>query len=361
MTTSITTTRFIAMLWIVAAGTGVMIVFVRRRLRRTAVVVGAVIMLLIAASGTVNAYFDYIPTVGALLGRRARDQASAQEVAKALDAALARGHPLPSHGKVIVVSIPAERSHFHARAAQVYLPPIWFSPNRPRLPVVELIHGTPGTPDDWTRAGLADVATDDWAEKHGGVAPILLMPDANGSFMGDTECVNGSRGQAETYLTHDVREWAIATLGAARGRTSWAIGGASEGGFCALDIALRHESRYATFLDFSGLDRPTIHGDAVKLFDGSEGDLRQHTPSVLMQERRTEMPLAGWFEVGTSDGGTTRAVIAMATQARRSGIATHLVLIPHAHHTWRVWRTSYADAFPWTAMQLGLAGEVPAH
>ena len=66
--------------------------------------------------------------------------------------------------------------------------------------------------------------------------------------------------------------------------------------------------------------------------------------------------MAGWFEVGSSDGGTTHAVLATAGLSRRAGIDTHIVLLHHAHHTWRVWRRCFADALPWAAVRLGLAG-----
>src|SRR6185503_810454 len=126
---------------------------------------------------------------------------------------------------------------------------------RPRLPVLELLHGTPGTPEDWTRAARADVTADRWASTHGGRAPILLLVDENGSFTADTECSNGIAGRAETYLTVDVPSWAVSALDAARSRRAWGVGGNSEGGYCALTLALRHPHLYSLFLDFSGLDR----------------------------------------------------------------------------------------------------------
>ena len=256
--------------------------------------------------------------------------------------------------------IPGTVSRFHARAAQVYLPPVWFAPWRPQLPVIELLSGTPGTPEDWTRAALADVAADAWAATHHGVAPILVMPDANGHFTGDTECADGTHGRAETYLTTDVAAWMTTHFRAARGRNTWVIGGASEGGYCALELALRHPNRFATFLDFSGLDRPTMSGGALRLFRGSQHELQVHSPRVLLAAGRVRAPMAGWFEVGSRDGGTTHAVQAMADLSRRAGIDTHLVLLHHAHHTWRVWRHCFADALPWTALRLGLAGNAYA-
>jgi hypothetical protein len=187
--------------------------------------------------------------------------------------------------------------------------------------VIELLSGTPGTPEDWTPA-LADVAADAWAATHQGTAPILVMPDANGHFTGDTECVDGAHGRAETYLTADVRAWMVTHFRATPGRKAWVVSGASEGGYCALDLALRHPNQFATFLDFSGLDRPTASGGALRLFRGSQRELQLHSPRYLLASRQVGAPIAGWFEVGSRDGGTTHAVQAMADLSRRAGIDT---------------------------------------
>ena len=114
-----------------------------------------------------------------------------------------------------MVRIPGTVSRFSRPSRQVYLPPSVVRAVRPRLPVIELLSGTPGTPEDSTRAALADVAADTWAATHHGAAPILVMPDANGHFTGDTECVDGAHGRAETYLTTDVRAWMVVHFRAA--------------------------------------------------------------------------------------------------------------------------------------------------
>ena len=93
-----------------------------------------------------------------------------------------------ARGRSCRSTIPGTRSGFAARTAQAYLPPIWFARDRPKLPVVMLLHGTPGAPTDWTDGGLAPATADAWAAQRGGVAPVLVMPDINGSLDGDSEC-----------------------------------------------------------------------------------------------------------------------------------------------------------------------------
>lgn len=352
----------------------------RRRWRRALLATGAVLLSLCSTAAWINAYFAYMPSVGAVLGQRARDQVSHRQLRHRMQL-IATGTPAPAaaaagvvskqafhmarrvavhvtappRGVVERVTIPATASGFRARAAQVYLPPAWFARPRPHLPVIELLHGTPGAPEDWTRAGLADVTADKWAGAHGGMAPVIVMPDPNGSFTADTECVDRPQARADTYLSTDVPAWAMSTLGVATDRSAWAIVGSSEGGYCALELALRHPDRYATFADLSGLDRPTWSGGtlgALRQFGGSWTAYRDHLPAYQLATRPPQAHLAGWFTTGTADGDVTRSVKAMAADAKAAGIEAVLDLQPNAHHTWRVWRHAFANAFPWLAAHL---------
>ena len=304
--------------------------------------VGAALLSLLAAvlavAVGVNGYFAYFPSVGALLGRRATDEVTQGELAS-----LVRSGRVPDHGVVLRVHIPGA---LDARSGQIYLPPAWFRSPRPALPAVELLHGTPGAPEDWTRAGFADVTADRWAAAHDGVAPVLVMPDPNGSFTGDTECVDGRAGRAETYLVRDVPRWVEAHEDV---RGPWAVAGSSMGGFCAAELALRHPDRFVAFADYSGLDRPT-HPKGARWLLGSAAAVAEHTPANLLDARPSP---AAWFEVGSSDDGADVAVARLARAAEAAGLDTRFVVLPNAHHTWRVWRDSFAGSLPWLVARLG--------
>ena len=77
-----------------------------------------------------------------------------------------------------------------ARDAQVYLPPAYFAHPRPKLPVVVLVSGVPGSPEQWFAEGRAGQALDAFAEDHRGLAPITVAVDANGATFKDTLCVD---------------------------------------------------------------------------------------------------------------------------------------------------------------------------
>ena len=334
----------------------------RRRRPSVLVRVASGLLIAVMVGALVNDYFAYLPDVGALVGRRAFDQASPGDLARRL--ALTRTaaeSPVPirtvgeaTRGVVLRVHIPAARSGFRARPAQVYLPPAYFRSDRPRLPVIELLHGTPGAPEDWTRAGWADLAADRLAQHNAGMAPIIVMPDPNGSWWADTECVDGHAGRAETYLTDDVPTWVVATFGADGDRRAWAVAGSSAGGYCALMLGLRHRDRYSTIVDMAGLDRPTFDGGVRHLFNGDRVAQAAHDPRVLLAARAPGPPLSAWFEVGSADGAVTSAVRSIAASAAADGIDVHLEIVPDAHHTWRLFRRGFEASLPWTAAHIGL-------
>ncbi len=281
---------------------------------------------LLASVVVVNQHYRYWPTVGALLGRDHSDpMLDATTVlrlagADPTDATAATAAPAgpASQGRLVDISIPAASSGFHARTARVWLPPGFLTdPDRPR-PVVELLGGTPSWTSDWTRAAAIDTTADHVAAAHDGEAPILVMVDPNGSAFGDTECV----GASEHYITEDVPAFIESHFAVPATRTSWAIAGYSEGGTCAVTLALRHPDRYSAFADMAGDAHPDVggHSHTVRaLFGGSESAYAAHDPDTLLTTQRFS-DLAGWFGVGRADGSPRRATIRLANEAQAAGV-----------------------------------------
>jgi S-formylglutathione hydrolase FrmB len=328
-------------------------------------------LAILLGAAAVNARYAYLPTLGSVLGRRAVDQVStatlrtlehppgrAPGLARAPGRVrLALAHRQPERplaarrrGVVVPFVIPATHSHFRARTAEVYLPPAYFDAPRPHLPVIELLHGTPGSPADWTRGGLADVTADAYAASHHGVAPLLVMPDINGSWDADSECVNGSRGQMQTYLTVDVQNAVIARFATQRDAKGWAIAGLSEGGYCALQIGLRNPTLYSAIGDFSGEAGPEVTGGIRRLFAGTlrqaQDQAARYDPVDLLRAWHGADRPAIWFEVGSEDGALP-TVVGLDELARARGFETRLVVQPGFDHSFVAWRDAFRDALPW--------------
>lgn len=339
---------------IVLAAVSVLMVsgMVLLRWRRVLPVLAAVLLLAVNAGAWTNVHYDYFRTLGFVFGEEPDDEV-------ALAGLLSRT-TVPDHGVLAPITIPATRSGFAARPALVWVPPAWFARPRPALPVVVLMHGTPGSPQDWADGGMADDTADAFADAHGGRAPILIMPDINGTIDADTECVDGPAGRVETYLTVDLPEYVRTTFRTAEPGRAWAVAGLSEGGSCATVIALRHPRMFSAFGDYAGLAGPRVgdtNDDTAStisgLFGGSARAFAAHEPADLLATR-SYPGTGGWFEVGAQDAQPLAATQMLVPLARRAGIATCEVIVPGGGHTFDVFSRAFSDSLPWLAERTGL-------
>jgi poly(3-hydroxybutyrate) depolymerase len=323
----------------------------------------AVLLTLVSAGSAVNQTFAYYPTFDRLLGKSANhflDNAQLNAMRKQVD----KTGQLPDHGATLSVSIPGKNLKFTPRQAYVWVPPAWFARNRPQLPVIELLHGTPGDPSDWTKSSYADATALAYAEQHHGIAPILVMPDINGSWGGDTECVNSSMyGDVETYLTQTVPQFMRKNFNASTAQGSIAIAGLSEGGLCATTLALNNPKVYAAFGNYSGDESPTYQSDGKQqtiatLFAGSQADYDAHNPPYILTHQRYT-GLAGWFEAGLQDSQALQAAHALQGLAATAGIET-CITTPWGGHNFDFWTQSFKDSLPWLSWKLKLTPKPPS-
>jgi S-formylglutathione hydrolase FrmB len=258
-------------------------------------------------------------------------------------------------GSVIQVGIPPTRSGFAARAAWVYLPPAYFAADRPLLPVLVLIGGQPGGPRDWLDGGRLAQRMDAWASTHGGLTPVVVMPDALGSPVADPMCLDSALGQSDTYLAQDVPAWVASALQVDPDHAHWAVGGFSFGGTCALQLAVTHPDLFPTFFDASGQQGPSLGQRARTVeaaFHGNEAAYAAHDPLTVLAARRWPGS-AGYLVVGTQDGTYQPQARAVAAAATAAGMSVTLTELPGGHD-WSVWAAGFDRALPWLSTRMGL-------
>ncbi len=184
------------------------------------------------------------------------------------------------------------------------------------------MHGVPGSPEQWFDIGRAGSALNRWAQDHGGLAPVVVAVDANGGeAWGDTLCVDSPHGRARTYLTADVPAAVKKLFDVDPDPRSWAIGGLSRGGTCALQTALAAPDVYRTFLDMSGELHP-LSGDrretVGKYFGGDERAYEAEDPAARL-EREAKEPTGAWRGVG---GGCSSPASTTSRPSRTSRSCT---------------------------------------
>jgi S-formylglutathione hydrolase FrmB len=342
----------------------------------------AVPLCLLCALLALNGWVGYFSTV-----QSAWDQLTAaplpHQTDKASVTASAGKGARPAHGSLVPVQIPADASHFNHREELVYLPPAWFASSPPpQLPVVMMVGAMDNTPADWVRAGNALDAVDAFAAAHNGNAPVLVFVDPSGEFGNDTECINGSRGNAADHLTKDVVPYMISNFGVSSDPSHWGVVGFSMGGTCAVDLTVTHPDLFSAFVDFEGDFSPNAGNKAqtiANLFGGNADAWAAFDPTTVINRHGRYTGVSGWFAlasggsptpgrdvtaadpatmeragIGAADqvGNPTAAASALCAHGRANGIDCAVVAAPGAHD-WPTAGAVFATALPWLAGQLG--------
>jgi S-formylglutathione hydrolase FrmB len=262
----------------------------------------------------------------------------------------------PGKGVLVGLDVPATVSHFAHRPGSVYLPPAYFTRARSTLPVLVMLGGVPGWPAQWPTAGRAVAIADGYAAAHDGFAPVLVFVDQNGATTRDTECVDGPQGNAETFLSVDVPAFVTGTLRVGHAASRWGVVGFSEGGTCALDLALVHPDVYHEVVDLGGDARPTLGGPArtlSALYGGSAAAEQAHDPVHLLATRRYT-GVSAWFAAGEADPRKAVVARALAADAARAGITEH-EFVGVGGHNWQFASAAFARILPELCQQAASA------
>lgn len=357
----------VALIWtaVVLVGSGLAILRRGRRSTR-ALAFTMVATTVVCGAVQVDSALGEYPTVASMFGDPLPDQVGAgPALTDTPELAAARGelpltqswHPpadLPAAGQVVEVSIPGTVSGFSAGAAWIYLPPAYATRPRAELPVLILMAGDPGEPRDWFDEGGVAATMDAYAAAHGGLAPVVVVPDWLGTTGDNPLCVDSAAaGDDWTYLTVDVRNWVLDSLQVDPDPRGWAVGGLSAGGTCALQMATRDPADYPTVLAFSAQAHPLLEDgeDTVEtLFGGDQNAYDAIDPMAILTSTRFPAG-AGFFAAGEDDeiyGPQTRTVYAAAEAA---GMDVQYAALPGGHE-FGVWSAALALAAPWLGSRL---------
>jgi enterochelin esterase-like enzyme len=253
------------------------------------------------------------------------------------------------------------------RSVYVYLPPQYFQPayRNYRFPAIELLHGFPGTPQDWITVVGVTTMMQQLVSSGEAKPAVLVMPDANGGRTVSLQCLNQFNGpQDATYLAQDLPRYISQKLRVEAPGPAWGIAGYSEGGFCAANLGLKYGNRFGFAGVLSGYFQPSDNqvGNPPRLvnpFGGSVKVRRENTPDdlVLSLPPGTKIPQF-WLGVGSGDHSDYKnaQVFEQLLQTRQPGVL--LKVVAGGGHTMFTWRALMPPLLEWMTPQL--ADEVVA-
>jgi enterochelin esterase-like enzyme len=267
-------------------------------------------------------------------------------------------------GYTLHVAISGKLSHI-TRQVYIFLPPQYFESRYAhyRFPVIELINGQPGLPQDWINVvGVQETLIQQM--KTGQASPaVLVMPDANGGNRISLQCLNQVGGPADlTYLAQDVPNAIARMLRVQRPGLAWGVAGYSEGGFCAANMALQFRYRYGYAASLSGYFSPYRNkvGNPPKWVNpfGTNSALRMaNTPidEIKSVAPGARLPLF-WLGAGLGSRADTTAAQYFAQELQLHEADVPLLLTPGGGHTMGTWHAEVPPMLTW--MTQGLATNV---
>jgi enterochelin esterase-like enzyme len=251
--------------------------------------------------------------------------------------------------------IPSPALGGRKQEAYVYLPSGYGQHPRRRYPVLYLLHGFPGRPLAFVETVQMGIVDDALTAKRRAQPLILVMPFGSTSTFTDEEWVDGVRAGNGwgSFVARDLVRAVDAryrTIASARGR---AIAGLSEGGYGAIDIALRHPQEFSVVESWSGYERPdkirSVFGSSLRALAANDPRLLLPRAAPVLRTRDTYF----WFYSGSTDP-LRRQNAAFARELTRVRV-THRYFEVYGGHNWALWRDNARAAYLVAAEKLAHA------
>jgi enterochelin esterase-like enzyme len=258
---------------------------------------------------------------------------------------LYRGFPPPSDPAYVTQTGTREELQVRSpalggRAQQVYvyLPPGYADNPDERYPVLYLLHGFPGRPLAFLLTVRTGVVEDELVAKDEGQPMILVMPFGSTGTFTDKEWADGiHRGEGwSTFVARDLVRTIDATYRTIPTAAARGIGGLSEGGYGAINIALHHPAEFHLVESWSGYEKaPKI----PSIFGAQGQELAANTPLEelpLVARSLRQHHVYVWFYSGADDP-FRRQNLAFSEELARNGVVHRFQVFPGGHN-WALWR-----------------------
>jgi len=323
----------------------------------------------------VNKYYDYYPTWGAMFADLSGstgvpDYESGSITGKKVQQDVAKDTDAAEDAEVGTTFATTITGSHISRQVIIYEPPQYFQKayQHYRFPAIELLHGSPGSPDAWI--DVLDVEDTYLALLASGKAKpaILVMPDTDGGMKYALQCLNNPGGiQDMTFVARDVPEavYKLIPMVQPPGR-AWGVAGYSEGGYCAANIALNNSGQFGFAGVLSGYFYPLTSqvpaaskpgGKPVlkNVFAGHPALRLRNTPTWLILHLPGAISFPQfWLAAGQADRGDVQAAEQFRQLVSLRQLNAPLDLVPGGH-TGKVWRAALAPMLSWMTPQLSAA------
>ena len=232
----------------------------------------------------------------------------------------------------------------------VWLPPQYNDPEYAHVnfPVVELLPGTPGTPQTW----FGTMRAKEEMQKlmgEGKAKPMILVAATLNMFGGgnDSGCVNlpGSY-QTATWLAKDVPSLIKQNFRAAPTAKNWAIMGYSAGGYCSANLTVQYPQSFHAGVMMSGYNAPNA-GIVTK----NPKLAAANNPYLLLKHAKTQPDIVLLAAGSLADSDTVYAARSLVGALKNPGNSKVMVL-DRGGHTTALFEKMMPDSLIWISQQI---------
>lgn len=243
------------------------------------------------------------------------------------------------------------------RQVIVYTPQGYNDPTNAdhRYPVVYLLHGSPGNPLNFIRFGQFPDKMES-AVRAGQMEPVIfVIPDGNyaGEKHGDGEWADSAdrRDRIETWIVKEIVPWTDAHYRTRPDPASRLVSGVSEGGFGAINLALRNPKVFGMAVGLSGYYDMRGFGWGHIVFNDSDVLMSLNSPLFYVPDRQSSgrVPpewknLKIFVGSGAEEKPYSDHTRRLGDALRAAGVRDVIVDTPEGKHDWNLWSALFFKA-----------------
>jgi poly(3-hydroxybutyrate) depolymerase len=345
---------------LIIASVGLLVGAIRFRLLPVKILCGglSIMMAMVGGIAAVNFYYGYYTTWGALWADFHGGAGNLGVVSPTTSTSSVVS------GRIGWTTLPGKLSGY-SRRALVYLPPQYGESRyaHVQFPVVELFHGTPGTPLAWQTVLHIEQVANTLIAKHEMGPMVFVMPSINAHGHQYEDCLNGPGLNDETYLTQDVRTDMFLHYRVSHDPYEWGVAGYSSGGFCSANLALKHRGDFGAAAILNGYFR-AADGPAATALNNNQALEAANSPLYTAEQlpaNTTPIP-AFWVAAGANDATDYKPASMFASALNRMESVPFVKL--NAADTANAWSAAMPSALSWLWQQLAspdLRAMFPVH
>ena len=220
----------------------------------------------------------------------------------------------------------------------VYVPKGYYSDPKKKYTVLFLLHGYPGTENDWLINTALQARLDEKIKA--GTLPSLLVifPDMNGPIVRDSQYLDATKidQKMESYFIKELVPYIDAQYQTIQLRANRAIGGLSSGGYGALYIGIKYNDLFSYIFSHSGY---MTNNESVlsRLITDSKGQKKLYSPLYTIEKAKLQNPLFIYFDIGKDDDKNFVIDNNTFNEKLNSLNIPHVYSVTHGGHGWNVW------------------------